>query len=111
MAIKIVVSDSLKFPVKGTIKDKDGSDQPFSFSLICKRLDTDEIGDRLKPENEASVPDFLVDVAEGWEGVRDEDDKPMPYSADALRQLCRIPGVAALAFRTYLAEVGAKEKN
>ena len=56
-------------------------------------------------------PSILADVVEDWSGVRDADDKPLPYSEDALRALCRIPGVAAVAFRTYLAEVGAKEKN
>ena len=43
--------------------------------------------------------------------VKDEDGKQIPFSVDALRQLCAIAGVATVAFRTYTTEVGAKEKN
>ena len=50
-------------------------------------------------------------MVEDWSGVKDADDKALPYSEDKLRALCRIPGIASLAFRTYLLEVGAKEKN
>jgi hypothetical protein len=43
--------------------------------------------------------------------VRGADDKPLPYNLENLRALFRLPGLAALTFRTYLIEVGAKEKN
>lgn len=111
MAIKIVVSDTVGIKVKGAINDANGIPQPFDFRLMCMRLDADQISYKLKSESEASMADFLVDVVEDWSGVRDETDKPVPYSADAMKQLCKIPGVANVAFRTYLAEVGAKEKN
>lgn len=111
MAIKIVISNTVKFKVKGSIKDEAGVDQPFDFSLTCMRLDADQIQSKLRGEGDASVTDFLTDVVEDWAGVKDADDKALPYSEDNLRALCRIPGVASLAFRTYLTEVGAKEKN
>ncbi len=111
MALKIVISDTVGIKVKGTINDAAGVPQPFDFGLTCTRLDADQIQAKLKNESDASTADFLGDVITGWSGVRDADDKPLPYSEDALAQLCKIPGVAALAFRTYLAEVGAKEKN
>jgi len=111
MAIKIIVSDTVGIKVKGAINDANGIPQPFDFRLTCMRLDADQINNKLKSESEASMADFLVDVVEDWSGVRDGDDKPIPFNESGLRQLCKIPGVAALAFRTYLAEVGAKEKN
>lgn len=111
MAIKIIVSDTVGIKVKGTINDAAGVPQPFDFGLTCTRLDSDQIQAKLKEESDASLTDFLVDVVSGWSAVRDADDKPLPYSPDHLRQLCKITGVASLAFRTYLAEVGAKEKN
>lgn len=111
MAIKIVISNTVRFKVKGTIKDESGTDQPFDFSLTCMRLDADQIQAKLRSESDASVVDFLVDVVEDWSGVRDADDKPLPCNEDNLRALCRIPGIASLIFRTYLLEVGAKEKN
>jgi hypothetical protein len=111
MSIKIVISNTVRFKVKGTIKDEAGTDQPFDFALTCMRLDADQIQSKLRGETDASVIDFLADVVEDWTGVKDADDKALPYSDDHLRALCRIPGIASLAFRTYLTEVGAKEKN
>lgn len=111
MAIKIVISDTVGFKVKGTINDAAGKPQPFDFGLTCARLDAEQITAKLQGDSDSSITDFLVDVVEDWQGVRDAADNQLPYTADALRQLCRIPGVASLAFRTYLAEVGAKEKN
>lgn len=111
MAIKIVISDTVGIKVKGTINDAAGVAQPFDFSLTCTRLDSDQIQAKLKNDSDASIRDFLGDVVIGWASVRDADDKPLAYSEAALAQLCKIPGVAALTFRTYLAEVGAKEKN
>lgn len=111
MSIKIVVSNTVGFNVKGVINDAAGIPQPFSFKLVCTRLDAEQIQTRLKADSESTILDFLTDVIEDWSGVRDAEDKSIPYSTDALRQLCAIPGVAGVAFRTYVAEVGAKEKN
>jgi hypothetical protein len=111
MAIKIVISDTVGFKVKGTINDAAGVPQAFDFNLTAVRLDADQIQNKLKTESEASVTDFLCDVIEGWGNVRDADDKQLPFSEANLRLLCKIPGVAGLVFRTYLSEVGAKEKN
>ena len=111
MSIKIVVSNTVAFSVKGTINDSAGIAQPFSFKLTCLRLEQEQITNKLKADSESSTVDFLVDVVEDWSGVRDADDKPVSYSEEALRQLCKISGVSAVAFHAYLAEVGAKAKN
>lgn len=109
MAIKIIVSDTVGFKVKGTINDAAGNPQPFDFKLTCTRLETDALATKIK--SEGSITDFLLDVVTDWYDVKDEDGKQIPFSADALRQLCAIPGVAYVAYRTYTTEVGAKEKN
>lgn len=112
MAIKIVVSNTVKFKVRGTLKDEAGVDQPFDFSLTCLRLTQEQIDARLRDNAEAPIVDFLADVVEDWSGVRDEDDKAVPYDEAALRTLCKnVAGVSRLAFHTYLSEVGAKAKN
>lgn len=111
MAIKISIGNKVRFKVRGTLKDENGNDQPFDFSLTCLRLDADRIQSKLRNDSDASVTDFLADVVEDWTGVKDGTEKDLPYTADNLRALCKIPGVATLAFRTYLTEVGAKEKN
>lgn len=110
MAIKIVVSSTVKFKVRGTLKDEAGTDQPFDFWLTCRRLDAEQIQAKLR-EGETSVVDFMVDVIEDWSGVKDEDDKALAYTEAAYRELAKIPGVAQVAFRSYLTESGAKEKN
>jgi hypothetical protein len=111
MSIKIVISDRVKFQVKGTVKNAEGVDEQFGFSLVAKRLDAEQIQNKLKSQEDQPLADFFIDVVEDWSGVRAADDKPLAYNADNLRALFRIPGLAALTFRTYLLEVGAKEKN
>lgn len=109
MAIKIIVSDTVGFKVKGSINDAQGDAQPFDFKLTCVRLDTETLSTKIK--SDGSITDFLVDVVRDWADVKDDDGKQIPFSVDALRQLCAIPGVATVAFRTYTTQVGAKEKN
>jgi hypothetical protein len=111
MSIKIVVSPRVKFKVRGTIKDEAGVDQPFDFWLTCRRLDTDAMQDKMRERGDASITEFMLEVIEDWAGVKDADDKPLQWSEDAWRALCRQPGVAMLSYRTYLTEAGAKEKN
>lgn len=111
MAIKITVSDKVGIKVKGSIKSESGTDQPFDFGLVCQRLDADQIQSRLKDETDKTLTDFMLDVIEDWSGVRGDDDKPLPFTADNYRALCKIPGITVIAFRAYMADVGAKEKN
>ena len=111
MAIKIVVSDTVRFGVKGVIRGATGADEPFGFNLTCKRLDSEEIQSRLRAQEDQPLTDFFAEIVLDWSGVQSETGQPLPYSVENLRALFRIPGTAALAFRTYLSEVGAKEKN
>lgn len=111
MAISIVVSDTVGIKVTGSINNASGTPVPFNFHLICTRLDADQIQEKLKTESDASLIDFLADITTGWSGVKDADDTFLDYSESNLRRLCKLPGIAGIAFRTYLAEAGAKEKN
>lgn len=111
MAIIITVSDTVSFKVRGTINDAGGIAQPFDFKLICTRLDAETLDARVKANNEETFFDFLADVVEDWSGVRDAENKAVPYSTEALKQLCNIAGVARVAWISYLTEVGAKAKN
>lgn len=110
MAIKIIVSNTVKFKVKGTIKDGNGIDQPFDFSLTCKRLDADQQA-ALKDENGNIVyVDFMEAVIQDWDGVEGADGA-LPYTAENWRALAKVQGIAQLAWLTYMRESGAKEKN
>jgi hypothetical protein len=111
MSIQTYIEDKVGFKVKGTYNTASGIAKPFDFGLTCHRLDTDELKDKLENQSETSIVDFLVSIVIDWSGVLDATNKPTPYSEAELRSLCKIPGVAGIAFHTYLAEVGAKAKN
>lgn len=111
MAITIEVSDTVGFTVKGSINNAKGIPQPFSFGLTADRLDSEQIQSKLENDAESTLTDFLASVVKDWSGVKDSAGKSVDYSEDELRKLCRISGVATIAFRAYLREVGAKEKN
>ena len=111
MSFKLVISDKLKFKVRGTMKDENGHDQPFDFTILAQRLDADTIKARLKDDADATLAEFLGQIIEDWQGIKDADDKPLPYTAANLAAACKVPGIAALIFQTYFAEVGAKAKN
>ena len=111
MAIKIEISNTVGFKVRGHINNESGVAQPFDFALTCERLTSDMLESRLILGNDEKTTEFLVSVIKGWTGVKDAEDQPVPYSPEAFARLCKIPGVANVTLRTYLAEVGAKEKN
>lgn len=124
MPIKITLRDAVGFKVKGVVNDETGTPQDFEFFLTAKRLKAGELDDAIKRleqpvtvQGEApSQPytratELLADVITGWQGVRAEDDTPMPYSADALRTLCELPGLPMLIVSAYFGEVAARAKN
>jgi len=43
--------------------------------------------------------------------VKDQDGNDVRFSQDVLTQLLETPGLARLAFDSYLVEQGAREKN
>lgn len=111
MAFNIEISDTVRFTVKFNVKDGAGVEKPASFDLIAKRLDVDEYKEALASETSVTFSDFLASVVTGWEGVRDGSGTPVEFSEDALRKLCKVPGLASLMFKCYGSEVSVKEKN
>ena len=111
MAFNIEISDTVRFTVRFSTKDASGTEKPASFDLIARRLDVDEYKDALATETSLTFSDFLCNVVEGWDGVRDGSGTPVEFSTDALRKLCRVPGLASLMFKCYGIEVSVKEKN
>lgn len=109
MSLIIEVSNKVKFKVKGTLNDESGVAKPFDFSLTCIRLDADEIQTSL--DSAGKIHEFMAEVMLDWDGLRDANKALVPFSEDAVKALFKIPGMARVVFNTYLAEVGAKEKN
>lgn len=111
MSISIVVDGKVKFRVKGVFRNGEGVDQPFDFGLRCKRLDTDEIEALKTADGSFIYVDFMASVIEEWFDVKDDNKQAVPYTTDAWAALSKTPGVAALAWGTFMRENGAKEKN
>lgn len=109
MAIKIIVSNRVKFNVEGTLKDDEGKDNPFKFGLLCNRLTAADHRERTK--GDIDFAQFMVNETHDWFDVKDAEGKPLEFSEDNLRQLLDQPGLAALTYFTYMRETGAKQKN
>lgn len=110
MALRITVSDKVRIKIKGSIAGEDGP-EPFDFSLLCKRLDSDQIADELN-NAERKIKDFVLSVAEGWQGVKEEDGSPAEFSEKAFAHVLRkYPNMAQLIFSTYLRDCGAMAGN
>jgi hypothetical protein len=120
MAIKIVVSQHVKFAVKGKTTDAEGSAVDFDFTLTAKRLDqaaldklrADLVVASAKAGNHSEVAVRMVEIVTAWDKVQDADGEPLPFNADNLAALfAAYPGLALHAWRTYQDEAGVKEKN
>ena len=110
MALKLVKRNKLPVKVNGCFTGEDGETIDFSFTLHCKRLKQEELDKELKKDG--SVKPFLFSVTEGWEGMLDEEGKPMPYSVENFEmQINEIAGLHGVCYQSYLKAVGATAKN
>jgi hypothetical protein len=110
MALKLVIRNKLRVPVKGSIVGEDGKPVPFGFVLMCDRLSQTQIDETLK-NKEDSVVDFLQRVANGWEDVLDADGQPLPFDVDNFNAVLDQAGLPGVCFQAYMKEVGAVAKN
>lgn len=110
MAFQLKARNSVIVPVRGTITDDTGKVERFDFSLTCRRLPARELAQTLK-SSERTVYDFLGEVIEGWSGVLDADGNPIACTPDNVAALLDQPGIGVIAYKAYLEEHGAKEKN
>ncbi|MEY2688238.1 MAG: hypothetical protein RL375_2436 [Pseudomonadota bacterium] len=110
MTIRITVSDRVQYRVRGTINNETGAAEAFDFRVTARRLDPEALQSQLA-ESSRRIEDFLADVIVGWQGVVDAEGTDVPFSPAALSQLLKIPGLAVLIFKGYVAETAAKEKN
>jgi hypothetical protein len=110
MAFKLVKRNKIAVAVKGALPDENGKAVSFDFKLHCRRLGQDEIDVAVKDKN-GEVKKFIRDVAEGWEGVLDEDGIAQEFSPDQLDDMINNVGMPVLIMRAYLEQVAAVAKN
>lgn len=113
MSYKFAVAPIVRVLVKFLVSD--GAKQlPFSFTLLCKRLEQSEVTDRVNTDAQ-TVREFMTDITIGWEGqtlvLEEATGQPAAFSPDALAALYEFPGAAFQAYQAYLKNFGAKEKN
>lgn len=109
---KLAIENIVEVPVKFTLKEGK-VDKLFAFTLLCDRLDQDEIGTVLE-ENEHKVKAFMARVTKGWEGQRlvlTTDKQPAEFGTEALAVMLSAAGVAMTCYNAYGKHCGAKEKN
>jgi hypothetical protein len=112
MAYKLAVDDKVGLKIKCTTVDKSGREKEFAFVLVCDRLDQDAVNTALADGN--TTTQFFEKHATDWQGqtlVLEENGTPAPFSADALRALLSISGLANVFWRAYLQQAGASAKN
>ena len=110
MALKLVVRNKLRVPIKGSIADENGRQVPFSFVLLCKRLSQTQIQEAQENKGDLIV-DFIERVTEGWEDVLDDAGQPMPFDPDNFAAVMDQAGMPGVCFHCYMKEVGAVAKN
>jgi hypothetical protein len=110
MALKLIVRNKLRVPIRGTIADETGAPVKFDFVLLCKRLNQVEIDKEMDDKN-SLITDFLHRVVEGWESVLTEDGEHLPFNENNLAAVLLQAGMHTVCFHAYLKEVGATAKN
>ncbi len=110
MAFHLVISDTVRFPVKGELTDAAGGTQKFEFDLVARRLPADVL--QAEADNKGkTVVDLMTEVITDWARVLGDDGAPVPFTAAALAGVWQVNGMALLAWRAYLEHVGARAKN
>jgi hypothetical protein len=110
MAIKIEISDKIKFKVAGTLNTETTIGEDFEFTLVGNNYDTQTLADRLSDKEETKEA-FLLKEISAWSSVKDKDGVDVPFSRGAFERLLKTVGLTDLVFHTYLSEVGVKAKN
>lgn len=104
MAFKLVVSDTMTVPVKGSLASEKGR-TPFAFKLTMKRLPREEYAKVFAPDADMTVRQLLEQVTTGWAEQRlvlDDNDAPAAFSAEAFAFLLEVVGMEQAVFKAYV---------
>jgi hypothetical protein len=111
-------SPSLRFKVAGFLTNEAGEPEPFQFSVDAPRLSTSDdvraldgaVQEAEKRGSLTPITDVLVERFTGWAGPMDENGVPVPFGADACRQLLNLTGMASLVYAKYIASCSAQAR-
>ena len=99
--------DTVWWPVTVKVPADGGRTVAQEFEACVRLLDRDELLD-LDTDPAGKLPGVVL----GWRGVQTADGEPVPYSAEALEAMLRVPCLMrALRELPFNAAVGHREKN
>lgn len=105
---KLVISDTVQFPVKLSINDG-GIIKDFSFRFEGRRLDMDRLQKELTENGDMKVVDYHTKICRenltGWAEQRlvmGADGNPAPYTPEALDLVFSVPGAVAVIHGAYM---------
>lgn len=110
MTISITIDDTVRFPVKGKLFDKEGREREFLFDLDMYRMDQAEFDSALADPT-INTRALVERHARGWYGVQDAGGADVAFGAESFARLLRIPGLCNLIWVAYCSHAGAREKN
>jgi hypothetical protein len=122
MAFVLNQSATYTWPVKITLAISGGKREVSTFDAEFKRLPQTRINEIMHLIREQEVgrrqedlmwdTDVCRELLSGWDGVNDDDGKPVPFSEGSLNKLLDIPTVASQVIRTWAGSLeDAKRKN
>lgn len=99
---------SFKWPVAVEYPTDGGRFETETFDAVFRRIGRSEFNKLL----DKGDTDLIESVLVGWEGIKDEGDKDLPYSKAALKELIDDPYFTRGIVKSYLESLeGAKAKN
>lgn len=116
------ISDTYEYPVKFTVVDGKGRQQSHTITMLFKRLERDEMVDKIKSEDRQQTItgaelvsadlDYLLGFCDGWKGVEINGDTE--FNRENLEKLLlKVPQIALEISSAFLesANGGRQRKN
>jgi hypothetical protein len=114
---KLAVSDKVTVPVKFSMKDGKKI-VPFAFTVLCDRLTSDVVQQRIKGDSaaatDAQIKTVMLEITTGWENqtfVLEDDGTPAEFSEENLQLMYDAAGVLDVVVTSYMKESAARAKN
>lgn len=103
--IKLTPNPTFKAPVLLTVP---GLAEPVQLEMTFRHMPADQANEWIRNNQEKHSSAALAEIIVGWDGVLDENEQPVPFSAEALDTLLRNYRPATLEIVTaWLKEMGA----
>jgi hypothetical protein len=108
MAFVLKKTASYKWPVTVETPIDGGKFEKQAFDAVFKKMSRSAFNDLVDKGDDALVDGIL----EGWDGIKDEDGKEIPFTQKTKKELCDDPYVMKALIQAYADSVtGAPAKN